>query len=1017
MFKKFGLAIVLCVATGGSLFAQATASISGRIIDQGNAVLPGVTVTVTNTATGATRDTVTNEEGLYSIPALNPGTYSVKAELAGFAPQVRDGVEVLTGANMAVELKLGVAAVAENITVSGQAPLVESTQAVVSSSIRQSEVAQLPMINRSMTALITMLPGAREVPATVSAKGQSLGWVSVGGGGGQNVVMVVDGVDNKEDHCGGTSLSYSLEGVQEFQVFKTGAQAEYGRGTAAVLVATKSGTNNYSGSVFGYFRNKDTVANDYFSKPENGGVGEPPFLRTQYGGSFGGPIKRSHAWFFGSMEYSRQDIERPRSQKIIQELNLLEPLNIGVKVTPTLPQPARDLLSQAKVNFNVGTQHNVFVRYGGELGYLDNSFGGNGSALLDYADRLERNHQKLNNVSSGWSWILNPRMVNQFTVQYLTWTHNNEYPDCPLAQGCLIQRLVFPTVNTGPVSGGGFPNWYNFEDKVQFRNDTSIQSGKHGLKFGVDYAYLPKNGGIYGPGSPGSISFFDDPSVILSNSNGRYPQGLQTPGAVRSISITGTPIGNYDSYNNWTFAGYVQDDFKIASKLTLNLGLRYDVYNLMNQGNDAFAANRTYQVLKAIGSPYGQLPQTDTNNWGPRAGFAYDVRGDGQRVVRGSFGRYYILGIKNSYYLAAIQDKPTLFLTQTQANSAVGVGSLANYVYGVTPLPPVPTNITDFPKGGNNVGAWYDPNLQDFQTDQFAIGYSHVLTQNTVVSFDYSRYNGTNGWRTIDINPLLPNPANPAGARVRPLSADTARVYGDPALLGPVNMIASLNDGWYDEVVAHFEKRFTSTTAIRTDYVWANARGMGGVTDGSARRAAPFPQTPSATGGDINAPWESGPTDFDERHRVTVSGVLPAPWGIEVSPTFVAASARPYTQYRATNPSGQGSLQLLCSSGNSADLGFGAGQEPCGVNNARGRPLVNLNARITKNISLSQTQKVGVFVELYNITNRPPFGNQLGTNQFAPATYNQPIGYLGGAGAVATLPNSFQAQFGARFSF
>src|SRR5437660_40884 len=270
MSKRVGLAIVMCLATSGSLFAQATASISGRVVDQAGAVLPGANVTVTNTAPGAARATVTNGEGLYSVPALNPGTYSLRAELAGFAPQVRERVEVLTGANLAVDLKLGIAAVAETITVTGQSPLVESTQAVVASSIRQTEVTQLPMINRSMTALISMLPGAREVPATVSAKGQSLSWVSVGGGGGQNVVMVVDGVDNKEDHCGGASLSYSLEGVQEFQVFTSGARAEYGRGTAAVLVATKSGTNQYSGSGFGFFRNKDTVANDYFSKPENG---------------------------------------------------------------------------------------------------------------------------------------------------------------------------------------------------------------------------------------------------------------------------------------------------------------------------------------------------------------------------------------------------------------------------------------------------------------------------------------------------------------------------------------------------------------------------------------------------------------------------------------------------------------------------------------------------------------------------------------------------------------------------
>jgi carboxypeptidase family protein/TonB-dependent receptor-like protein len=1017
MSKRVGLAIVLCLAASGPLFGQATASISGRVVDEAGAVLPGANVTVTNTATGAARDTVTNGEGLYSVPALNPGTYSLRAELAGFAPQVRERVEVLTGANLAVDLKLGIAAVAETITVTGQSPLVESTQAVVASSIRQTEVTQLPMINRSMTALIAMLPGAREVPATVSAKGQSLSWVSVGGGGGQNVVMVVDGVDNKEDHCGGASLSYSLEGVQEFQVFTSGARAEYGRGTAAVLVATKSGTNQYSGSGFGFFRNKDTVANDYFSKPENGGVGEPPFLRTQLGGSFGGPVVRDHAWFFGATEYVRQDIERPRSQKINQELALLVPLNIGVKATPTLPQPARDLLTQAKVNFNVGTSHNIFVRYAGEHGYLDNSFGSNGSAMLDYADLLERNHQKLLNGSGGWSWILNPRIVNQFTVQYLTWTHDNQYPACPLAEGCLVQKLTFPTVSTGPVSGGGFPHWYNFEDKVQLRNDTSIQSGRHGWKFGVDYARLPKNGGIYGPGSPGSIAFFDDPSVILSNSNGRYPQGFRTPGIVRSISITGTPIGDYDSYNNWEFSGYAQDDWRVGSRFTLNLGLRYDVYQLMNQGDDRFAANRTYQVLKAIGNPFGGLPKTDTNNFGPRVGMAWDVRGDGARVVRGSYGRYFTFGIKNSYYLAAIQDKPTLFLTQTVANSAIGTGALASFIYGVSPLPPVPTNITNLPQSGNNVGAWYDPNLQDFQTDQLAAGYSHVLARDTVVSIDYAHYNGSHGWRTININPLLPNPANPTGARVRPLSVDLQRVYGDPTLLGPVNIITSLNDGKYDEMILHFERRFSASTAIRTDYVLAYGRGMGGVTDGAARQGSPFPQTPSATGGDIYAPWEYGPTQFDERHRVTVSGVLPLPVGFQVSPTFVAASARPYTQYRAVSPSGDGSLQLLCSSGSSNDVGFGAGQVPCGINNARGLPLVNLNARVTKTFSLSQRQRLGVFVELYNITNRPPFGNQLGGNQFAPATYNQPVGYLGGAGAVATLPNSFQAQFGARLSF
>jgi hypothetical protein len=1007
MLRRGWLTAAVFFLTASSLFAQATSTISGRVVDQDGAVLPGVNVTVTNSATGVPRETVTNSEGLFSVPAIDPGTYSVRAELTGFAPQVRERIEVLTGQNMAVEMKLGLASVQETITVSGQAPLVEATQSTISSSIRQSEVVALPMINRSMAALVTLLPGAREVAGTVSAKGASGTWISIGGGGGQNVVMVVDGIDNKEDHCGGASLSYSLEGIQEFQVFKSGARAEFGRGTASILVATKSGANRLFGSTFGYYRNQDLQAIDYFSKPEHGGVGEPPFERSQIGGSIGGPIVKDRAFFFGSTEYIRQDIELPRASRIFQELQLLEPLGIGVRATASLPQPARELLTQGKVNFNLSQGQSAFVRYGGQDGHLDNSFGSTGTALLDYAPRLERNQQKLWNLSAGWTWIINPRIVNQVTTQFLSWEHDNQYPACPLAEGCLVQRLVFPSVSTGPVSGGGFPHWYNFEDKVQFRNDTSIQAGRHAWKFGLDYARLPRNGGIYGPGSPGNITFFHDPSVILSNSNGLYPQGFRTPGIVRSITVSGEPIGNYDSYNNWTFSGYMQDDFRMSPRFTVNLGLRYDVYQHMNQGNGLWEKNRTYQVLKAIGSPYGVLPKTDTNNWGPRVGMAWDLRGDGERVIRGSWGRYYLMGIKNAYYTAAIQDKDTLFVTQTTTNSAIGSGPLANFIYGVSPLPPVPKNVTDLPRGGNNVGYWYDPDLQDFQTDQFAAGYSHVLARDTVVSFDYSHILGRMGWRTLNINPLLPDPSNPSGPRIRPLAADLQRVFGDPRLLGITNILSSVNRSLYDELIFHIERRFSASTAVRADYVLAWARGMGGQTDGSTRRASPSPQTPSATGGDIYAPWEWGYTPYDERHRVTLSGVLPLPLKFEVSPSLVLASARPYSLNRIQNPSGDGNLRVLDDDGN-----------PLQINSARGQGLINLNARVTRVFTLpGQFRKFETFIELYNITNRANFGNTYGENQFAPATYQKPIGYLGGAGAVSTLPNSFQAQFGARYSF
>jgi hypothetical protein len=181
---------------------------------------------------------------------------------------------------------------------------------------------------------------------------------------------------------------------------------------------------------------------------------------------------------------------------------------------------------------------------------------------------------------------------------------------------------------------------------------------------------------------------------------------------------------------------------------------------------------------------------------------------------------------------------------------------------------------------------------------------------------------------------------------------------------------------------------------------------MGGATDGALRVGSDFPQNPSATGGDIYAPSEYGPSSFDERHRVTVAGVLNVPFGFVISPSMTAATARPYTQYRATNPSGDGSLQILDASGN-----------PSGIRNARGMALFNANARVTKNFSLKSGRNIGAFGEFYNLTNRANFGNQFFGNAFSPTTYNTPSGYIGGNGAVSTTPNSFQMQFGARYSF
>jgi len=263
-----------------------------------------------------------------------------------------------------------------------------------------------------------------------------------------------------------------------------------------------------------------------------------------------------------------------------------------------------------------------------------------------------------------------------------------------------------------------------------------------------------------------------------------------------------------------------------------------------------------------------------------------------------------------------------------------------------------------------------------------------------------------NGWNTEQINPLIVGPNNPAGPRVRALAADLQRVFGDPNLLGPTTVLTSRNWGLYDGVDVHFERRFAQT-ALQVNYTLAWARGTLGSMDFTTQGDRVAPTTCNSVGCPIDPPYEWGPTSVDERHRVTVAGVLPLPLGFDVAPSFTAASARPYTQYRAPNPNGNGFLRIL-----SDDA-----VTPVGPNNARGKALINANARLTKHVPLGGNRRISLFAEFYNILNRANFGNSYGTFAFAPSTYNKPIGYLGGIGSTTTIPISFQVQFGGRYSF
>jgi hypothetical protein len=991
VFRIVRLVACVVLADVTLVLAQgALGTLNGRVVDQGDAVLPGVTVTATNTNTNVARTTVTNAEGLYSLPGLEPGAYTVQAGLAGFASSTQTGVTLSVNQTITVDIQLGLAGVTENIIVAGASPLIEVTQSKVSATIRTQEVENLPLITRNLNGLLSLLPGSKPVAVHHPLKRQQ-GSVSFGGSGGRNVVPVVDGGDNRDNIVGGAMVGLSVEGVEEFQVATHQFSAADGRSAgAAVTILTKSGTNAVRGSGFFFDRDKAITAKDYYTKLNN--LPELPYSRQQYGGSVGGPIVRNRAFFFAAAEGIRERTAITMPDKPYNEYQLLVPF--GAKIERSIEKPYWDAMYTGKGNIQLNQNQSLIARFAGQRNSATN--GGKTQSIDLSSTQIEDNEYW--DAVAQHSWTIGNRFLNQFTVHASHAYSVNDssgisggpyftnYPNVkPIP---ITSNLLFPFGRTG-ASGGSYDAG---QDLWQIKDTMTLQRGSHAVKMGGDYTWMPSLGGhcclLWG-----QFTFFDDPSVILSNSNGRYPQGFQTPGIVRQWN-QGADIktNNYSLSGTRQIGAYIQDDWRLGRRLTLNLGVRYDVdLNFYNQ-EDA-PQGLTGEVLRAIGSPYGGFAKRPTKDISPRVGFAYDAGGDGRRVLRGGYGLYFDRIIIQNHYQSFYMNKRPISFDRLLLNTAIGVGQLATYRFGIDPPPPQPPAVSEFPGAfppGQSVnGAWIDPDSKDPRSHQFHIGYSHELAPSTVLSADYTHVTGLNDFKEIQINQFKNG--------VRTLAPALAAVYGDPNLLGPIRIESYINKSRYDELAVQLERRLERAT-LRVIYTLSGAYAYGGEISTSANQTLLAQDMEN-----LFAPGEWGPTASDERHRLVVFGVFDLPGGLQVSPVFQTATARPYNLLAGLDLNADGNLT-------DRYMDPATGQQ-VSVNSERGDPFTLLDARVTKFFTLGQeNRKLGVFVEFFNLFNTANFGREYQGNARS-TLFKQPIGFIPGAGYP------FQVQLGARFEF
>ena len=593
---------------------QTTGQLNGTVTDSSGAVLTNAQVSARNPETGLQRTATTGGSGDYVIALLPAGNYDVRVQAQGFATAVQKSVALLVGRAVTLDFKLKPGAANEVVEVTSEPPIVDLTHSDIGGNVTPVEIRDLPVRDRNFASLMALVPGVRPAPNFDPTKSRS-GTVSAGGSDGRAWDYNVDGGDNKDNVIGGIVQNYTLEGIQEFNVITNRYTAESGRSVGGVVnVVTKSGTNTLHGSAFGEFQNSALNAKSAFDRTagpdgklftaDDVQLDKPNFKRYHFGGSIGGPIIKDKLFIFGAYEHKRELAGINPDPTAVSNLILLPTL---AQPASKIPTPFFDHLLTVKLDYHINTRQTLFLRYGRERWTTTNDQSTSAGPPISDLTESTANINQFHSLVLNHSITLSNSKVNVFSVQFqdfvngITATPGRTFT-LPVAGGgtAVNPLLTFPDAELG--NNINVPQ-QTLIRKYQVRDDFSWARGRHNLKFGGDGIYLAKMGGFFFSGLGYQLVFWDDPTAIFGSKAASYPQGLATPGAVQELIFSGGNGRTDNPQNPYLFGFYFQDDYKVSSHLTLNLGLRWDANaRFLNPqlGSDFLHSNRTIEVLRTL---------------------------------------------------------------------------------------------------------------------------------------------------------------------------------------------------------------------------------------------------------------------------------------------------------------------------------------------------------------------------------------------------------------------------------